>query len=463
MSSSRPRRALVIAYSLPPLAAIGTMRTLRVVQQLAQRGWDTTILAGAPETYRPGTPTDLALLPRIPPGVRVVHAPAWRGLEALKSLARGGTRSALSPAAEKRDASAPGRQSRNRARRLVDLVDAALSIPDQELAWLAPAVAKGLAATVGHRPDVLYSSAPPWTGQLVAWVLANVLRCPWVADFRDPWARPPWREDRLAITVKGAAALERMVVQRADRVVFVTHANRDEFARHYGESLATKFHVIPNGCDPSEFDCGPAPAIPERPFVLLHAGSLYAGRTPASLLRAIARGVRSGVIAPTDFRLRFLGWVGLSTAELMDECRNLGIEGIVEFLPPVPRAESIRAMQSASALLLLQPGHAVSVPGKLYEYFAAGRPIFAIAEGETAALVTQSGAGTCVQSDDEQVILAGLAHVIASAQRTLPGTSRELYDGNLRAADTVTLLDSIVDGRRSRSRRLEARADAQRT
>ena len=46
-------------------------------------------------------------------------------------------------------------------------------------------------------------------------------------------------------------------------------------------------------------------------------------------------------------------------------------------------------MVDASALLIVQPVTTVSIPAKLYEYMAAGRPILALAEpgGETAELV----------------------------------------------------------------------------
>ena len=100
--------------------------------------------------------------------------------------------------------------------------DTALAIPDQESAWLMPAVARGYAAARGQRPDVLYSSAPPWTGHLVARALSGLLGRAWVADFRDPWSRAPWREDRPPFVLRALARLERQVVARADAVLFVT-------------------------------------------------------------------------------------------------------------------------------------------------------------------------------------------------------------------------------------------------
>ena len=446
-----PRRALVVAYDFPPHAAIGTMRTLRVVRRLIEEEWDVTVLTGDPRTFRRGTPVDNALLNRVPDRVRIVRAPTLRGFERLKRVVRRtpaptGTSSPPEPAARMQAPAAPAKRSL--FARAIDVVDGALAIPDSESGWLAPAVTAGLRAGWSDRPDVLYSSAPPWTGQLVACALASALRVPWVADFRDPWSRAPWREDRFRFAMRAAAHLERIVVRRTDHIVFVAEGNRDDFAAAYPH-LASRFHVIANGCDPSEFDALQRHARQaDDTFVLLHAGSLYAGRTPLPLLRALATAIGRGVVDPQRFRLRFLGTAALPSGDLAGLCRSLGLEQVVEFLPRVEREASLRAMVDASALLLLQPGHTVAVPGKLYEYLAAGRPILTIADGETAALASQSGLGISVGPDDEAAMIAALESLVRNAGHEPPAAPRALYDGLRRAAQTTAILAAVARGDR---------------
>jgi glycosyltransferase involved in cell wall biosynthesis len=326
-------------------------------------------------------------------------------------------------------------------RRMKDVVDAALTIPDAEVGWLAPAIAAGVAACRASAPDVIYASAPPWTGQLVAGALAGIFRRPWVADFRDPWARAPWREDRFRFAIGAARVLERAVVSRCDRIVFVAGGNRDDFARSYGAAAAARFDLVPNGCDPAEFDAlGPQPlAEPDR-FVLLHAGSLYGGRRmPPSLIDAVTAAIARGAIDPATFRLRFLGAQPPADAAAL---RDLG--GVVEFRPRVAREESLRAMMSASALLLLQPGHTVSVPGKVYEYLAAGRPILAIAEeGEIATLIRDCGAGVSIAPREREPLIDALARMTRQRDvRVSP--AREYYDGTVGAARIADLLEAVV-------------------
>jgi glycosyltransferase involved in cell wall biosynthesis len=208
--------------------------------------------------------------------------------------------------------------------------------------------------------------------------------------------------------------------------------------------LAAKFRVVANGCDTSEFARLGRPSPVERPFTLLHAGSLYAGRTPAPLFRALRSAIDRGIIDPREFRVRFLGAVALQSSPLIAVLTDLGLTEVVEFSGRVPRAESLRAMMTASALLLLQPGHGIAVPAKLYEYLAAGRPILAIAEGETAAIVQSSGAGAVAASDDEDGIVIALEDVMRRAAQAVSPVPASMYDGALRAALIGSVISEVL-------------------
>jgi len=423
-------RILVVAYDFPPHGAIGTLRTLRVVRQLSARGWDVTVLTSDPAHFRPSTPNEPALLAQVPAGVTVLRAGPIR-------LRRGKPREATSSSKPATAGSpAPPPAPAGALKQIKSVLDAALSIPDREVGWLLPAFWTGLR----HRFrtgafDVVYSSAPPWTGQLVAYGLKLALRRPWVADFRDPWGRAPWRGDRFRFAVRASGLLERLVVNRTDRIVFVAEGNRDDFAAQYGPRVAAKFHLVSNGCDPAEIDALERPVLPpDAPHVMLHAGSLYAGRTPVPIFKALSQALDQGRLDRSRFKLRFLG-ASLIATDLAQACRELRIDDVVEFLPRVPRQEGLKAMLSASSLLLLQPGHTVSVPGKVYEYLAVGRPIFALAEGESADVVRRSGIGVSVEAyDDVPAIMEGLLRVVDMSRGAVPAPPREMYDGNLGAA-----------------------------
>jgi glycosyltransferase involved in cell wall biosynthesis len=440
------RRVLVVAWAFPPAAPIGTFRTLRFTRQLIAEGWTATVLSAAPGTYLPSTPVDQALLRRVPTQVTVVHAPVLRGVGTPRNGGRAtpGTRPAPSG-----DTTLPQVRARFRVlRKLRAFVGELKATPDREVGWVVPAVLKGLLTLRRQPAAALYSSAPPWSGHLVALALARATGLPWIADFRDPWARQPWREARSRSVRNILAVLERWVVKRAEAVLFATRTNRDEYAGFYGPAIAAKFHVIPNGCEPEEF-AGIRGEPPTDRFVMVHAGSLYGARTPVPLFRAIASAIRSGAIDPRRFRLRLIGVASDGHNPLRGAAVALGLEDVVEFVPRLNREETLREMAEASCLLVLQPGTTMSIPGKLYEYLAVGRPILALTEeGETADLVRASGMGVSVLPEDEPGIEAALDRLVAGRSgRPVARVPVHLYDGNIAARQAIAVMADVIAAR----------------
>jgi glycosyltransferase involved in cell wall biosynthesis len=371
----------------------------------------------------------------------VVRAPALRPVDRLTSIWRRAGRSTSVAGRRDDESAAPSSPPQPSRPGLRKKIEALLRIPDHHAGWLWPAVGAGVAATIGRRPDVIYSTAPPWTGQLIARALAAVLRRPWVADFRDPWARAPWREDRLPLATRAAEWLEQIVVRRADAIVFTTRTNMEENRLFYG-AMSAKFHLVRNGCDRAEFE-QLAPIARDSRFTILHAGSMYGGRRPVALLSALAALRDRRVIDARSFCFRQIGRVSLGGFDLATESARLGLQGLVELDETRPRREILREMLGASCLLLLQPGTTVSIPGKLFEYFAAGRPILAIAEaGETADLVRASGCGVAVLPDDQAGLERAIESLVNHAE-ALPAPPVELYDGELRSRELITLLERV--------------------
>jgi glycosyltransferase involved in cell wall biosynthesis len=338
---------------------------------------------------------------------------------------------------------AAGRSVSAGRRSVKDAVEDLFSIPDNDVGWLIPAILQGVVSARQFQPDVIYSSAPPWTGQLVAAALAFVLGRPWIADFRDPWARGPWRGDRPAVARRAALDLERLTVRRADALLFTTEALHQEVVAHHGPWLAEKCHVVRNGCDPDEL-VGLCAATGDGRFTLAHVGTLYGGRDPLPLLRAIAAAIRAGSIRRDRFRLRLVGAVALAGRDLASTCRELGLTDVVELVARVSRRESLEVMCAADALLLVQPGHPLSVPGKLYEYFAARKPILALAEGETADLIRATRSGIVVSPPDERAIGDALVALVHGRLEWAPA-SPVWFDGRLRAREMTAVVERLSE------------------
>ena len=165
----------------------------------------------------------------------------------------------------------------------------------------------GLRAFSSNPPDVVFSSAPPWTTHLVAISLGACVAVPM-------GRRLPRSVGAIAVdevSRRSAAARLRDGSKARGARQRCRHRSRPRARAESSPnttvpSLADRFHVVFNGCDPDEF----ADAQPDRDeshFTLLHAGTLYGGRSPVPLIRALGRlcaANRLGLGAPS----RAISW-----------------------------------------------------------------------------------------------------------------------------------------------------------
>ena len=84
-----------------------------------------------------------------------------------------------------------------------------------------------------------------------------------------------------------------------------------------------------------------------------------------------------------------------------------GVADLIEVCPAVPYLAALEEMCLADGLLILQAGDCNDqIPGKVYEYLRANRPILCLADprGDTSRLVTDAGIGFTADLSDSPAI-----------------------------------------------------------
>src|SRR5205823_6427111 len=117
-----------------------------------------------------------------------------------------------------------------------------MHIPDIRAEWIKTAVPAGRRLIAEWRPDIIFASAPPWTGLIVASRLARAFGIPWVADFRDLWVDNPYYGEagwRRPVD----AALERLTLRNAAALVTVSPIWAEQLQRRHGKAA----EVVYNG------------------------------------------------------------------------------------------------------------------------------------------------------------------------------------------------------------------------
>ncbi len=396
---------LMIINFFPPGGGGGVYRPLSFVKYLSRLSWSVTVVTPRPGEYWISDP---GLEREIPPGVRVARTGSLSGLRFLRSL-RGG------PARAASRRSSGGFAA---LRRFGEL----FLVPDTYAGWAPFAAREAERLCREERFDVVYSTSPPDSSHLAALLAARRSGIPWVADFRDPWFNLRLRTPPTPLHRALHERLERSVVSRADLVLVTTESHERILAERYPLS---RIERIPNGFDEEDFTREPGARPPAAPFTVTHCGMLTLGRSTKPFLEGLAAFARRAPAAARAMRVVFVGPRESANEEWV---KRFDLGETVRFEDNVPHRECVAREMASHVLLLIKHDderYRGLVPGKLYEYIGARRPILAVApEGEASRLVRDLRRGETPRIDRPDEIAAAIETMHG---RYLAGTLETAY------------------------------------
>jgi glycosyltransferase involved in cell wall biosynthesis len=417
------RDALFLSYFFPPMGGGAVLRALKFVKYLPAFGWRPLVVAGAGGYHA----HDPSLLDEVPAEAEVIWAGRRRDYDDAAEVARAFTRRRSGLAAR------VGRRAAIAARRV-------FSFPDV-YAWFAgPAKRAARRLLERHRPELVFSTAPPFTCHVAAAALAREAGVPLVLDYRDAWTDNPFATFPTRFHRRRARRVEDGLLAAASAVTAVTAGMADAFRRR----TAAPVRFIPNGYDEADFaDAAPAR---EGPFTAAYAGQFYPGRMPWTFLKAASAFAQERGLGPGDFRVLFLGPMPRAVRVGLD---RFGVR--VDATGLLNHRDAVRAMRAADVNLLVigsQPGAAATLTGKIFEYLRAGRPVLALVppEGEAAALVEEFAAGTVVAPDDEAGAASALARIYDAGrpEAAAPAEGLGRFDRRNLTAQLAALFDHVA-------------------
>ncbi|MDP8256838.1 MAG: glycosyltransferase [Candidatus Alcyoniella australis] len=396
----RGLHALLVCYNFPPWAGGASVRADAFARYLPLYNVRPTVLTINERYIDELEPYDPGLVERLGPEVRVVRT---RSIEP-DGAAKTRIRNAIDVAGEK--PSLIGR-ALGALRRWVEPL---LLCPDYTVLWAPHALAAARRIARSDKIDVVYAVGPPYGALVVGWLISLALRKPLVIDIKDVWINGPLYNTASAVRRALERWWERRVVRRATRTVLVTRESERSHLERHAKLDPARFVLIPNGADPLDFSDAPAPAAGK--LLITVAGMLDQRRDPRPLLHACKTLIQERVIDPVKIEITIPGNVLPQYSEF--GLRELPPE-VARFVDALPRREFARLL-CGSHLLVLLPSRGIpsAIPGKLYEYLLARRPILTMAEpGAAAELIERHNVGTLIAPDDQQ----GAAQVV-----------REIYD-----------------------------------
>jgi glycosyltransferase involved in cell wall biosynthesis len=313
------------------------------------------------------------------------------------------------------------------------------------------AAVASLVGATRRRPDVILASSPALSVGAVGALLAKRYRVPWVLDVRDLWPEVPKAVGEITNprVLRFASWLERSLYRDAAAITTVTGSMVDHIA---GFTDREKVHLIPNGTTRTWVDLGTAAVdrdefgLPADRFVWTYAGNI--GHS-----QALETAVEAAAELGQGFQLLLVG-DGASRERLVAQAAALP-DGQVAFRDPVPAADAARLMRASDALLVSledRPELGKTIPIKLYDSCAVGRPVLVAAPGESRRLASEQGAGLPVGPGDP-VALAAAVRKLASdreLRESLGELGRSFAGEHLRESQVQRLervLEDAASGR----------------
>ncbi len=386
------KKVLIITYYWPPSGGAGVQRWLKFAKYLPEYGWQPVILTVDPD-YASYPQRDESLASEIHPDCLVYTTKSFEFYNLYKFISG------------KKEVPYGGFANESKEgilQKVSKFLRGNFLLPDPRKGWNKYALRKAIEIINLHQIDVVVTSSPPHSTQLIGLKLKQKMNIRWIADLRDPWTDIYYYHQFRHTTwaLKADRRMEREVVEKADNLITVSEDVKRLFAEKSKLAIAAKTLVIPNGFDEEDFRISEVPT--ETRKVITYTGTISEAYDVASLLGALKQ-------LPLSFRknllIRFVGKIPKSIAGQFQET---GAE--VELVGYVDHQKSVEYLLRSSILLLVIPkvqNNRGILTGKFFEYMASRKPIIAIGPvgGDLDRIIGETGCGQLFDYSDAEGIL----------------------------------------------------------
>lgn len=273
-----------------------------------------------------------------------------------------------------------------------------------------------LASLFVRRVDVIVGTSPQFFTVCAAYACSLFKRVPWVFELRDIWPE----SIRAVGAMKSGKVLDLLekleifLYRKASAIVTVTHAFRTALMNRGIDG--NKIYVVTNGVDTSRFSPREKDIellrqyCLEGKFVAGYIGTIGLAHALDTILDAAALLKKSP--DGDRFRIILLG-EGAKKASLYQRAIAERLDNVI-FIDSVSKDQVARywSILDASIIHLKKDQLFTTViPSKLFECMAMGIPVLHGAEGESASIVLQVGAGVVFEPENAESFVFHLRHL----------------------------------------------------
>ncbi len=381
------KRVLIITYYWPPAGGPGVQRWLKFVTYFKEFGIE-------PIVYIPENPhyplVDKNIVSEIPKGVEILKQPIREPYGFAKIFSRKKTIQISSGVITNKKQSF--------TEKLMLWIRGNFFIPDARIGWVKPSVTYLQKYIKENSVDVIITTGPPHSLHLIGLTLKETLHLKWIADFRDPWTTIHYHKSlRLSkSSAKKHKKLEAQTLAAADRVVVTSPSTKKEFE----QITKTPIEVITNGYDILE----EINRVLDTSFTLAHIGSLLSERNPKILWKVLSEICIENESFAQELKIKLVGAI---SEDVVSSIHTNGLKENCEVMGYVTHKEALQLQHNAQVLLLVEmdrPETRAIIPGKLFEYLAAKRPILALGPkgSDMVDIISETNSGSYFNFKEEE-------------------------------------------------------------
>ncbi|RKR13321.1 glycosyl transferase family 4 [Maribacter vaceletii] len=381
------KKVLIIAYYWPPAGGPGVQRWLKFITYLRDFNIE-------PVLYIPENPhypiQDTSLLKEIPEGIFIYKKPIFEPYKLAGIFSSKKTNRISSGLIQTKKQSF--------LEKAFLWVRGNLFIPDARKFWVEPSISFLEDVIKKEKIETIITTGPPHSVHLIGLGLKKKLNITWISDFRDPWTTIGYHK-KLKLTEASKRKhklLESKVLNSADKIIVTSATTKNVFKAITKQPI----EVITNGYD---IQIANDVALDSK-FTIAHIGSLLTGRDPNVLWQALSE----LLIENADFKKLFsLQLVGVVSDDVLENIKKYSIHNNTEIVGYLSHNNAISFQRKSQVLLLIEINSEETkgiIPGKVFEYLAAKRPILGVGpkDWEVGQLIKETNAGEAFTYDSKE-------------------------------------------------------------
>ncbi len=384
-------KVLVVAYYFPPIGLSGVQRTLKFVKYLPDFGWQPTVITTGKIAY---FAYDETLLNEIKDkNINIIRVGA-KDVNAL--LGKLGTK----------------KPPREKIRKVLNRISQSIFIPDNKKSWSKKAARKIEELLDKEHFDLIFVTGPPFSAFVEIAELKIKRNIPVVYDYRDLWYESYFSFYLTPGHKFRHYKYEYFALKNVNKITVTNRKIKEKLLLDFPFLKHTDITIIRHGYDAEDFEKTPPIAKENNKLLFVHSGNFIEYTTPEFMLQALRDLQLKYPDVAADLEFHFIGIMDKKYQKLIKKYK---LELIVKTYGYMEHKEAVRKVKSADVLWFMigrKKNIDAILPGKLFEYIGAKKPIFgSVPDGAAKSVLEEYEASFISEPDNVEQITETLVEI----------------------------------------------------